>query len=601
VKRGDLIAGRYRLDTEVGSGGTGEVWRAIEQGRNAPVVLEQLRVSHLPPDRRGRARERLRAAAGDASRMNHPHINSVHGLVEHEGDPWLVMEYVPAPNLTELTVAGPLDPRRAAGIGAQVAQALEYAHSSVPGVVHGSVAPRHVLVRGVDGGGDQATLTGFGLSPAEGDRTAGTDPAAVAYLAPEVANGIEGGPKADVFSLGATLYAAVEGHPPWGNGDVAQTVTAARKGVVDPPRAAGALGPVLMRMLESRPRERPTAAAAAQMLAEVARGERTDEPARRRRWPWIAVAAVVVVVAAAGLVVWQRPAAVGVDAAAPVPALGDPATADPCSLMSPDPLDRFGRTTLDPDPGNFDQCDVTITSGQDYFAARVDFGKAGTALPAGQPEERGGLVIVRGAPVDGGCLRTLRLSDGYDVRIDARSVRGVLPDPCAVADVATDTALAVLARGTVPRRAAPFEPGSLAVVDACGLLDAATVATVQGLETIQPDPGFAGWGCDWETVPAVPPAPPGPSISIEYDRNRGLGNNAGNPMKIAGRDAAAKVDGDGLGCDVTVLHRPYLAPDGRPSDELLIVKVDQATRVANPCTRAIAIATVAVERLPAAP
>jgi eukaryotic-like serine/threonine-protein kinase len=395
VKRGDLIAGRYRLDTEIGSGGTGEVWRAIEQGRNAPVVLEQLRVSHLPPDRRGRARERLRAAAGDASRMSHPHINSVHGLVEHEGEPWLVMEYVPAPNLTELTVAGPLHPRRAAGIGAQVAQALEYAHSAVPGVVHGSVGPRHVLVRSVDGGGDNATLTGFGLSPAEGDRTAGTDPAAVAYLAPEVANGIEGGPKADVFSLGATLYAAVEGRPPWGGGDVAQTVAAARKGVVDPPRAAGALGPVLMRLLESRPRERPTAAAAAQMLAEVARGERTEVATRRRRWPWIAVAAVVaVVVAAAGLVVWQRPASEAVGAA-PVPALGDPATADPCSLMSPDPLDRFGRTTLDPDPGNFDQCDVTITSGQDYFAARVDFGKAGTALPAGQPEERGGLVIVR--------------------------------------------------------------------------------------------------------------------------------------------------------------------------------------------------------------
>jgi hypothetical protein len=595
VERGDLIAGRYRLDAEIGSGGMGEMWRAVEQGPNRPVVLNRVRLSHLAPDERERARERVRAAAGTVSRLDHPHIVSMRGLVEHDGEPWLVMEYVPAPSLAELTVAGPLAPRRAAGIGAQAAEALEYAHSATPGVGHWAVTPPSLLV----GDGDHVTLTDFGITTIEGDHT--TDRTSVAYLAPEVANGMEGGPKADVFSLGATLYAAVEGRPPWGDGDLGQALASARKGVVDPPRAAGPLGPVLMRMLESRPRERPTAAAAARMLAEVARGETTGEPTRGRRWLWIAVAAVAAgVVAAAGLLVWPRlaPAVVG---AAPVPTLGDPATADPCSLIRPEPLDRFGRTTLDPDPGNFDQCDVTIASGQDYFAARVDFGKSGTALPAGEPEERDGLVIFRDAPVDGGCVRTLRLSDGNDVRVDSRSVAGVLPDPCAVADVATETALAVLARGTVPRRPVPFEPGSLAVVDACGLLDTATVATVPGLEAVQADPAFAGWGCDWEIPPPTPTAPPGASIAVEYDRNRGLGNNPGKPMQIAGRQAAAKVDTDGLGCDVTILHRTYTDPGGKPSDELLIVKVDQTARVADPCARAVAIATVAVKRLPAAP
>ncbi len=599
MERGDLIAGRYRLDGEIGSGGSGEVWRATEQGSNAPVALRRVRLSHLAPDERERARERLRAEAGIALLLDHPHIVSVRRLVEHDGEPWLVTTYAAAPSLAELTAGGPLPPHRAAGIGAQVAGALAYAHSPALGVVHAAVTPRNVLV----GEGDHARLTGFATSKIDG----GTGTGAAAYLAPEVANGLEAGPQADVFSLGATLYAAVEGRAPWGDGDLEQSLAAARKGVVDPPRAAGALGPVLMRMLESRPRERPTAAAAAQMLTEVARSEPTDgraERTGRQRWPWIAAVAVAaVVLAVVGLVVWVRPAPEVVEAAAPVPALGDPATADPCSLIRPEPLDRFGKTTLDPDPGNFDLCDVTISSGQDYFAARVDFAKSGTALPAGQPEERDGLTIVRGAPVDGGCVHTLRLSDGYDVRVGARSVSGVLPDPCAVADVATETALAVLVRGTVPRRPAPFDPGSLAVVDACGLLDTATVATVPGLETAKADPGFAGWGCDWE-VPApapTPTAPPAASITVEYDRNRGLGNNAGRPMQIAGREAAAKVDGDGLGCDVTILHRPYTDPAGKPSDELLIVKVDQATRVANPCTRAIAIATVAVERLPAAP
>jgi hypothetical protein len=584
VKRGDLIGGRYRLDAEIASGRRGEVWRAVEQGSNTPVVLEQLPLSHLAPGDRERARVRLRAAVGAVSRLNHPHIISVHGLVEYDGDPWLVTEYVPAPNLAELTVAGPLPPRRAAEIGAQVAKALDHAHLAAPGVVHGAVTPHNLLV----GEGDHATLTGFGISAVEGDHAA-------AYLAPEVANGLEAGPNADVFSLGAALYAAVDGRPPWGDGDLGQTRAAARKGVVDPPRHAGALGPVLMRMLQSRPRERPTAAAAARMLAEVARGERGGSIGGRR-WLWVAVAAVVaVVLVAVGLVGWQRLAPEAVVAAATGPTLGDPATADPCSLIRSEPLDRFGDTTLEADSGNFDRCDVVIDSGQNRFAAQVQLDQSSTVLPEGVPEERDGLVIVRGAPGPGECVRTLRLSDGNDVRLVARVVRGAPPDLCAVADVVTDTALTVLVGGPVPRRAAPFDPGSLAVVDACGLLDVAAVATVPGLEAAEPDPGFAGWYCDWELLNTTA------SVVVTYDRNRGISRNTGNRVQIAGREAAARVDEDGAGCDVIVPHRAYTDKRGYPSNELLIVKVDQAVRVADPCRRGVAIATVAVERLPPAP
>jgi serine/threonine protein kinase len=158
--------------------------------------------------------------------------------VEHDGEPWLVMEHVPAPNLADLASGG-LPPARVARIGAQLARALAYVHGA--GVVHRDVTPRNVLV----GADDHVTLTDFGISKVEGEDTIGTGgrpfAGVAAYLAPEVANGVKGGPKADVFSPGATLYSAVEGRSPWGEGDLVRTLAVAMKGVVEPPRRAGEL------------------------------------------------------------------------------------------------------------------------------------------------------------------------------------------------------------------------------------------------------------------------------------------------------------------------------------------------------------------------
>jgi serine/threonine-protein kinase len=589
VERGDLIAGRYRLDAEVGTGGAGEVWRATEQASNTPVTLQRVRLSHLPPVERDRARGRLRAEAGIASLLDHPNIASVYPPVEHDGEPWLVSKFVAAPSLAELMAAGPLTPHRAAGIGAQVAGALAFAHSPALGVVHRAVTPRSVLV----GAGDHVTLTGFGLPAAGAGNPEGAGLAP--YTAPEVANGLEGGPQADVFSLGATLYAAVEGRPPWGDGDLGQTRAAAMKGVVDPPRRAGPLGAVLMRMLESRPRERPTAAEAARQLTEVAHGTGGGRVGGRRGL-WIAVAAVaaLVVVAAVGLVVWPQRAA-SVVASGPAPTLGDPATADPCGLLDPELFKQFGKAILATDGGGFERCDVYIESGPDRAVARLQFAAASAVPPPGVPEERDGLVIVRGDPANGECVRTLRLTDGNDVRVSGQLLLGPAPDPCAVADVATDAAVATLARGPVARRPAPFETQSLATVDACGLLDRATVAKVPGLETVDPDPGFAGWYCDWENVAT------GVSIVVSYDRDSGLTPEAGRRVRIAGRDAAARPDQDGLGCDLTIVHRSYTPPGESPLDELLIVKVDDPVRAPDPCALGTEVATVAAEHLPGRP
>lgn len=592
VAGGDVIAGRYRLDAEIGSGGMGEVWRATDLETDTTVALKRVRLSHLAPGGRDRARERLRAEAGIASRLEHPNIITVHGQVEHDGEPWLVMEYVPAPNLADLTAGGPLPPSRVAGIGAQVAEALAYAHGATPAVLHRDVTPRNLLV----GESDHVTLTDFGISKIEGEDTIGADTigsggrpfaGVAAYLAPEVANGVKGGPKADVFSLGATLHAAVEGRSPWGDGDLVQTLAAAMKGVVDPPSRAGALGPVLVRMLQRRPRERPTAAVAAQMLTQVADGK----PIGRRRWPWVAASTVAAVVAL-GVIWWPRPEPV-----AAAPGLGDPATADPCALIRPEPFEQFGQATLETDYGSFDRCDVIVESPAselNRFATRVQFVNSPEQLPDGLREERDGILLVRSGPIDDQCGRTLRLPDGFDVRVVARTERGVPPDLCAVADVGTDTALEVLARGPVPRRPVPFDPTSLANVDACGLLDAATVATVPGLETAEPDPGFAGWECDWES-PSTDAV-----IDIYYDRNQGLDGD-GTRTRIAGRDAVVEPDEDVGGCDVTVLHRSYLDPRASPSDELLNVEVEEPGYPGDLCALATAVAAAAVERLPAAP
>jgi hypothetical protein len=230
----------------------------------------------------------------------------------------------------------------------------------------------------------------------------------------------------------------------------------------------------------------------------------------------------------------------------------------------------------------------------DRSAVRVQFVRSRAELPDGLREERDGILIVRSALIDDECGRTLRLPDGYDVRVVAGSERGVPPDLCAVADVATDTALPVLAREPVPRRLAPFDPSSLAVVDACGLLDAATIATVPGLETAEPDRGFAGWECDWDSPTG------GSGITIQYDRNQGLDDDEGSRTQIAGRDAVVQPDDDVNECDVSVLHRSYLDPRGDPSDELLNVEVEAGQEV-DRCGLAVAVATVAVERLPAAP
>jgi hypothetical protein len=267
-----LIGGRYRLSERLGSGAMGEVWRAHDERLDRTVAVKRL-FAVASPDGTARALREARNAA----RLQHPHAVTVHDVVEHDGHPCLVMEYVPADSLaTVVREHGPLTPERAARVGEQLASALAAAHDA--GVVHRDVKPDNVLLTDDEG----ARITDFGISRIAGDGSP-TSPGFVvgtpAFLAPEVAAGGDATFASDVFSLGATLYAAVEGAPPFGYGDnTILLLRAVAEGQVPPAAHAGPLAPVLAWLLRRDPAQRPTMTQAAEALSALADGRSVVPP-----------------------------------------------------------------------------------------------------------------------------------------------------------------------------------------------------------------------------------------------------------------------------------------------------------------------------------
>jgi serine/threonine protein kinase len=268
----DVVAGRYRLLDRIGSGGMGQVWLAWDERLSRAVALKRLHSPvGLPEDDADLARERAMREARITARLHHPNAVPVYDVVDADGAPCLVMQYLPSRSLHEVLAAdGTLDPREAARIGAGIAGALASAHEA--GIVHRDVKPGNILLTTTG----TPLLTDFGISRSRGDASltvTGLLTGTPAYLAPEVARGEESTPAADVFALGATLYAAVEGTPPFGVGDNPMALLhQVASGRIDPPRRAGPLERVLGRMLAADPEARPLMAEAAAALAAVARG-----------------------------------------------------------------------------------------------------------------------------------------------------------------------------------------------------------------------------------------------------------------------------------------------------------------------------------------
>jgi len=278
-----LVGGRYRLGRELGRGGMGTVWAARDEvlGRDV-AIKEVVAPPSLSAEERRLVRERTLREARAAAQVSCSTAVTVYDVVEEADRPWVVMELLPTRSLADLLrEEGTLSPRRAAEVGLDVLAALTAAHGA--GVLHRDVKPSNVMV---DDG--RVVLADFGIATLEGDpslTSSGMLVGSPSYMAPERARGHGPLPASDLWSLGATLFTAVEGRAPFERDS--QLATLAAVVGEDTPRApaAGPLEPVLLALLAKDPGERPDPARLRDMLEAVVRSPDAERPRSARPAP----------------------------------------------------------------------------------------------------------------------------------------------------------------------------------------------------------------------------------------------------------------------------------------------------------------------------
>jgi serine/threonine protein kinase len=266
-----LIAGRYRLESEVGRGGMGLVWQAYDELLHRSVAVKEVRFpADLPAADRERLAGRTLREARAVAQVDTPAAVRVFDIVEQDGRPWIVMELVRGGTLTDLLrERSALPAAEVARIGLSVLEALEAAHAA--GVLHRDVKPSNILI-GDDG---RVALTDFGIATVDGDSSAGDTTSGVivgspAYIAPERAHGHQPTAASDLWSLGATLWTAAEGRPPY-EGPTAFAVMSSVTTADAPPctRCGGPLAELLRGLMDRDPEERPTAPQVRAALTEI--------------------------------------------------------------------------------------------------------------------------------------------------------------------------------------------------------------------------------------------------------------------------------------------------------------------------------------------
>lgn len=534
--------------------------------------------------------KKAQRAAEALAKVDHCHIAKVIGCSRD----WLVMEYVDGLSLADiLKTEGRISAERAARVGADIASALAAMHAA--GLMHRDVKPGNIMIAAKTG---IAKLVDFGIArPAHGDPTATRSGAAgaPAYVAPEMADGEEDpAPAADVFSLGATLFRAVEGVPVYGYGatdNPLKMLALARDREISEPQRAGVLAPALRWMLRADPAQRPTAEAVQQLLDETCPGAasltrliqsprrsagwfRRVRRVRMPRWPSgrharVATAGGVAVAVAAlvlAFTLWPPQAGGGPRPETPAPALvlGNPRTADPCSLMAASAFNGFGDPALSTDYGNFNRCDVFVQgSGGSVVDVELELEVPGwySDTYLSQQPLPGAVRIVRKPSTDIACDRPLILPDRNLVLISARQDGTGHADLCAIADAQARVALTAL-RTTGVRRRVPLAKASLANLEACSLLDPRVLDAAPGIAGSTRKQGFAGWACRWDSKSASS------YVDLLFDQGVPLDASDGQPTRPHGLLAYVQSDDDGTGtCVAQLVYRQYTDSTGQTTQD----------------------------------
>lgn len=307
LTEGSVLGNRYRLLSQLGRGGMGRVWLARDELLHRDIAAKEVIFPYeLTPSERDVLFERTMREARSAARLSHPGIVTVHDVVEDDGRPWIVMEYVRASSLQDVIDRdGGLPTSRVAEIGVQMLAALRTAHAA--GILHRDIKPANVLLETAPDGSSttRVVITDFGIARIEGESSltqTGKIMGSAAYIAPERAQGEQAGPASDLWAVGATLYAACEGRAPYKRATVMATLAAIIQDDVPQPKRAGALTPLLMGLLAREPAARMTADQATDGLARVAGISRAHGKKRRKR-KILSVVAAFLLTAATGVAV----------------------------------------------------------------------------------------------------------------------------------------------------------------------------------------------------------------------------------------------------------------------------------------------------------
>ena len=566
----------------------GRVWRATDVVLHREVAIKEL----VPPPgltagERQEMRERSLREARAIARLNNINVVRVFDVLRTDADPWIVMEYVPSRSLQDTLAAdGPFTPVRAAEIGLGVLGALRAAHRA--GVVHRDVKPGNVLM-GEDG---RVVLTDFGLATVPGDpnvtRT-GLVLGSPAYIAPERARDGTAGPAADLWSLGATLYAAVEGASPFARPSAIATLTALATESPPPARNAGPLKPVLNGLLRKDPTHRINAEEAERLLLRASgrRSKLTFPMSSTMRRPGVGrerpalPGSMVSPAASAPVVPGPRPPVVPARPASPpgqppvVPG-GRPAVGEgrpPVFVPGKAPVGRPAAET----PTRVDGPKVDAPR---LDATRVDappvrddkttkFGTAPASPAAAGPSTARG-------PVRPAADEAPRPAGTGRADVAARRGKRTTPDP--VADATTVVGPSpVVRQGSAPASAPPVVPGATPATPATASAGAAVAPAQTGGTTTPAKPE--------KTTPAqtggtTTPAQTGGTATTN---KTGGAKTGGKPDSAAARSGAAKSKAAGSGTAPTEAAQPVAAqPDSATAEPAQGEAVKSGSKTAQP-------------------